>query len=155
MERVCHKTGAVRPGLRHGKMKGMNCRTRVVMEREQSTAPGQLSLRVRLMNGDEIAFGPGKADLLAAIADSGSIAAAGRQLGMSYRRAWLLVDTMNRCFTAPLVLSARGGTQGGGAQLSALGSEVLACYRALEADIAAVAEQQGEKLRSLLRTLPA
>jgi hypothetical protein len=63
----------------------------------------RLKLKLQLYCGDEIAMGPGKADLLEAIAREGSISAAGRALGMSYRRAWLLVDTMNRCFRAPLV----------------------------------------------------
>lgn len=63
------------------------------------------------MAGEDIAIGPGKADLLSAIAETGSIAAAGRRLDMSYRRAWLLVETMNRCFRAPLVEAAKGGAR--------------------------------------------
>lgn len=89
-------------------------------------------LRLRLMAGEDIAIGPGKADLLAAIADLGSIAAAGRRLGMSYRRAWLLVETMNRCFRSPLVEAVKGGVRGGGARLSPLGAEVLERYRRME-----------------------
>lgn len=89
-------------------------------------------LRLRLMAGEEIAIGPGKADLLSAIAETGSIAAAGRRLDMSYRRAWLLVETMNRCFQAPLVEAAKGGPKGGGAHLSPLGTEVLERYRRME-----------------------
>lgn len=92
-----------------------------------------LNLRLRLYLGEEIAMGPGKADLLEAIRDTGSIAAAGRQMDMSYRRAWLLVDTMNRCFREPLVSTERGGAGRGGAALTPLGDEVLARYRALEA----------------------
>jgi len=90
-------------------------------------------LIVRLMVGDAIALGPGKADLLAAIAETGSISAAGRKLGMSYRRAWLLVDTMNQSFQAPLVIARKGGDKGGGAEISALGDEVLHRYQALMA----------------------
>ncbi len=89
--------------------------------------------RLRVLLGAAIAIGPGKADLLDAIAVSGSISAAAKRMGMSYRRAWLLVDTMNSCFRAPLVASARGGTGGGGAQLTPLGVEVLARYRDMEA----------------------
>jgi len=89
-------------------------------------------LRLRLMAGREIAIGPGKADLLAAIAETGSIAAAGRRLDMSYRRAWLLVETMNRCFRSPVVEAAKGGARGGGARLTELGVEVLARYRRME-----------------------
>jgi molybdate transport system regulatory protein len=90
-------------------------------------------LRLRLMAGEEIAIGPGKADLLAAIAETGSIAAAGRRLDMSYRRAWLLVETMNRCFRSPVVEAAKGGAKGGGASLTQLGAEVLERYRRMEA----------------------
>ncbi|MSP49085.1 MAG: LysR family transcriptional regulator [Alphaproteobacteria bacterium] len=89
-------------------------------------------LRLRLMAGDEIAIGPGKADLLAAIAETGSIAAAGRRLDMSYRRAWLLVETMNRCFRSPVVEAAKGGAKGGGACLTVLGADVLDRYRRME-----------------------
>ncbi len=81
-------------------------------------------------------MGPGKADLLDAIARDGSISAAGRALGMSYRRTWLLVDTMNRCWREPLVETAAGGTQGGGAKLTMLGERVLSQYRALQASMA-------------------
>ena len=88
---------------------------------------------LRILLGAATAIGPGKADLLEAIAACGSISAAAKEMGMSYRRAWLLVDTMNSCFTGPLVQSSRGGTGGGGARLTALGEEVLARYRAMEA----------------------
>lgn len=93
--------------------------------------PHSVQIRVRLYQGEEIALGPGKVDLLVAIAETGSIAAAARRMGMSYRRAWLLVDTMNRCFQAPLVASAAGGSHGGGAQLTDKGVEILARYQAL------------------------
>ncbi len=78
-------------------------------------------------------MGPGKADLLEAIMAEGSISGAGRKLGMSYRRTWLLVDVMNRCWAQPLVGTAAGGSHGGGAQVTALGESVLAHYRALQA----------------------
>jgi molybdate transport system regulatory protein len=86
----------------------------------------------RLILGDDIALGPGKIALLQAIADTGSIAAAGRTLHMSYKRAWHLVDTMNRCFKTPLVEAVKGGAHGGGAIVTPLGHEVIARYRALE-----------------------
>jgi molybdate transport system regulatory protein len=89
-------------------------------------------LRLRIVLRKGVAFGPGKADLLQAIHATGSIAAAGRELGMSYSRAWLLVHAMNREFRAPLVTPAKGGAARGGASLTALGIEVLARYRALE-----------------------
>jgi molybdate transport system regulatory protein len=84
------------------------------------------------MCGEAIAFGPGKADLLEAIAREGSIAAAGRALGMSYRRTWLLVDEMNRCFETRLVETLAGGGRERGARVSTAGQRVLAAYRALE-----------------------
>lgn len=111
----------------------------------------RLDLKVRLMLGDEIAMGPGKADLLEAIEREGSISAAARALGMSYRRAWLLVETMNRCFSQPLVQALAGGRQGGGAQLSDEGRQVLQCYRQLQARLRAVAEQDWPELAALLR----
>jgi molybdate transport system regulatory protein len=90
-------------------------------------------LRLRLMAGEDIAMGPGKADLLTAIAETGSISAGGRRLDMSYRRAWLLVETMNRCFQTPVVEAAKGGSKGGGARLTPLGADVLSRYRRMEA----------------------
>lgn len=93
--------------------------------------------RLRILLGAEIAIGPGKADLLDAVARTGSISAAAREMKMSYRRAWLLVDTMNRCFRAPLVEAAKGGSGGGGARITELGLEVLTRYRAMEVKAAA------------------
>jgi molybdate transport system regulatory protein len=113
---------------------------------EPGAAPGgpppspRLKLSLRLMRGEEIAFGPGKADLLEAIARAGSISAAGKSMDMSYRRAWQLVDVMNRCFKSPLVETAKGGSHGGGARLTPLGGEVLAHYRAMDAAAKQVAQ---------------
>lgn len=90
-----------------------------------------ISLRIDFPNGYRL--GPGKVDLLEAIHAEGSISAAGRAMGMSYRRAWLLVDEMNRMFGVPLVEAQHGGSRGGGAQLSARGREIVAHYRAIEA----------------------
>ena len=87
--------------------------------------------KLRVMFGAEIAIGPGKAELLEAIEATGSISASAKRLRMSYRRAWLLVDTMNRCFREPLVASATGGSGGGGAAVTAFGRDVLRRYRAM------------------------
>jgi molybdate transport system regulatory protein len=95
----------------------------------------RLKLKVQLYCGDEIAMGPGKADLLEAIAREGSISAAGRALGMSYRRAWLLVDTMNRCFRRPLVAAHPGGGKDAGARVTTAGEAALSAYRALSAQV--------------------
>lgn len=94
-------------------------------------------------------LGPGKADLLAMIAETGSIAAAGRRMGMSYKRAWSLVDVMNSMFEAPLVASSRGGASHGGATLTETGETVLALYRRLEVKSQAGAEQEIEALEAL------
>jgi molybdate transport system regulatory protein len=88
--------------------------------------------RLRVVLDPDIAIGPGKADILEGIRDTGSIAAAGRRMGMSYKRAWLLVETMNACFKRPLVETSRGGRSKGGAVLTATGDEVLERYRAME-----------------------
>ena len=95
-------------------------------------------------------MGPGKADLLEAIRQHGSISAAGRALDMSYRRAWLLVDTMNRCWAQPLVEATPGGGEGRGTRLTATGLEILAAYRALEA---AIAEASAAPLKALEQRL--
>jgi molybdate transport system regulatory protein len=88
-------------------------------------------LRLRALLGFSVAIGPGKAELLAGVAETGSISAAGRRMAMSYKRAWYLIDTMNRCFRSPLVEAVKGGRRGGGAHLTAVGVEVLALYRAM------------------------
>ena len=89
-------------------------------------------LRLRLAPGVDL--GPGKADLLEGIRDTGSIAAAGRRMRMSYKRAWQLVDELNRLFDAPLVEAAKGGAGGGGAALTKRGEDVLLRYRRMHAD---------------------
>jgi molybdate transport system regulatory protein len=90
------------------------------------------TLRLRILLGRDIAVGPGKADLLEGIRETGSIAAAGRRLGMSYKRAWSLIDTMNGCFSKPLVEAVKGGKSGGGARLTPLGEDVLVRYRRMQ-----------------------
>lgn len=96
------------------------------------TESARLKIKVQLHCGDEIAMGPGKADLLDAIRTQGSISAAARAMEMSYRRAWLLVDTMNRCWAEPLVQTAPGRARTSGAHLTHTGERVLALYRRLQ-----------------------
>ncbi|MCB1386803.1 MAG: winged helix-turn-helix domain-containing protein [Nitratireductor sp.] len=96
-------------------------------------------------------FGPGKADLLEHIEKTGSIAAAGRAMGMSYKRAWMLVETMNALFAEPLVSSNRGGSEGGGAALTQTGRAVLAHYRALEAATRNAGSEAIAAINSLVR----
>ena len=88
--------------------------------------------RLRILHGEAIALGPGKADLLEAIERAGTLAEAAKLLDMSYMRAWKLLHTMNACFREPLVTTARGGSVHGGAVLTATGHAVLALYRRME-----------------------
>jgi molybdate transport system regulatory protein len=92
----------------------------------------QTATRLRLQLKYCVAIGPGKATLLEQIAQKGSISSAGREIGMSYKRAWLLVNGMNSHFRSPLVAAAKGGKHGGGAVLTLLGREVLQQYRCME-----------------------
>jgi molybdate transport system regulatory protein len=113
-----------------------------------------LKLKAQIYLGEEIAMGPGKADLLEAVARTGSISAAGREMGLSYRRAWLLVDAMNRCFAEPLVSTAHGGAGGGGARVTAAGEAALADYRRLQAEMEAAAGPGAQTLFAKLAPPP-
>jgi len=95
-------------------------------------ATARLTLRVDL--DEDRAIGPGKIRLLEAIRDTGSITKAGIAVGMSYRRAWLLVDDMNSCFREPVVAAQAGGSHGGGAALTPFGRNLIDQYRAIEAE---------------------
>jgi len=108
------------------------------------------TLKLRLLF-DGAMFGPGKADLLAHIRDTGSISAAGRRMDMSYKRAWSLVEEMNAAFAAPLVAATRGGPGGGGAQLTPAGEEVLALYGRVIAAATEAAAPDIARLQSMLR----
>ena len=106
--------------------------------------------RLRLVLKPDFAIGPGKADLLQEIDDTGSIAAAGRRMGMSYKRAWSLVDGLNESFRAPLVETSKGGSDGGGARLTGTGKQVLAIYRDIETRTNSACSQELRELRKLL-----
>jgi molybdate transport system regulatory protein len=117
--------------------------------------PSFLKIKIQLYCGDEIAMGPGKADLLDAIDRAGSISAAGRALGMSYRRTWLLVDAMNRCWSAPLVETVVGGGRDKGAHVTPLGRSVLMHYRSLQSQIGTAATcPDREALAKAMRARP-
>jgi molybdate transport system regulatory protein len=90
----------------------------------------KLSIRIDFDGADSV--GPGKIRLLELLKETGSIAAAGRAMDMSYRRAWLLVDALNRAFREPVVATKLGGTGGGGAQLTRFGEELIGRYRDME-----------------------
>lgn len=108
-------------------------------------------MRVRLRAADgRFVLGPGKAALLAGVRDLGSIAAAARALGMSYRRAWSLVAAMNRDFPEPLIAARHGGANRGGATLTPQGARVLAAWDALEAALAGAAAEHGAGLIALI-----
>jgi molybdate transport system regulatory protein len=108
-------------------------------------------LTVRIDFGPDQAVGPGKVRLLEAIEKSGSISQAGRSLGMSYRRAWLLVDELNRCFRHPVVSTKPGGAHGGGAALTPFGRDLIAAYRAIEGRATQAAKQKMRLLQKSLR----
>ena len=112
--------------------------------------PAKPDVKLRLIF-DGLTFGPGKADLLDGIARSGSISAAGRAMGMSYKRAWMLVEEMNAAFRAPLVSSNRGGPGGGGAQLTDTGAEVLRLYRAAYAEASRASADPAARIAALMR----
>ena len=110
-----------------------------------------LKLKLQLLHHGEIALGPGKAELLEAIERMGSISAAARAMGMSYRRAWLLVDTMNRCFAEALVEAHPGGGKQAGARVTEAGKRAGEAYQALSE--MAGASAQGVALNALRRML--
>ena len=93
-----------------------------------------LHLTLRIDHDAGHLLGPGKIRLLEAIEARGSISAAGRELGMSYRRAWLLVDELNASFREPAVTTQHGGAKGGGAGLTAFGRDLVRRYRQMEAE---------------------
>jgi len=108
----------------------------------------RLRLRLRFDGGAYI--GPGKAELLALIAETGSISAAAKRMGMSYKRAWVLAEVLNTMFAAPLIVSARGGAQGGGAQLTETGLAVLRAYGDMQRLAEAAAAAPIARLQALL-----
>lgn len=109
----------------------------------------RLVLRVEF--DDQRAIGPGKIRLLELIRETGSISAAGRGMGMSYRRAWLLVDALNRTFREPLVATRGGGAGGGGADLTIAGEAVIAEFRGIERTVKIAAAAELERLAALVR----
>lgn len=114
----------------------------------------KVQFRLRVYRDSTIAIGPGKVALLEAIAATGSISAAAREFGMSYRRAWVLVDEMNRALTSPAVNTATGGAHGGGATLTEVGQAIVTRYRAIEAKAAEAAAKDIAALSRLIRDCP-
>jgi len=113
------------------------------------TPPAAPRARVRVHLDETLMLGPGKAELLEGIAATGSIAEAGRRMGMSYQRAWSLVQTLNAGFAEPLVERQRGGSGGGGARLTSTGERVLEIYRAIERECQRAVDKRAEALAAL------
>ncbi len=107
---------------------------------------------MRIIQDGTIALGPGKVSLLEAVREHGSISAAARSLNMSYRRAWLLMDELNRALASPATVSEHGGQSGGGSMLTPVGEEIVRLYRGIEARAAAVCEAEIEALVKFLKT---
>jgi molybdate transport system regulatory protein len=120
------------------------------MSQEATGADRTARLRIRIVFGDRGMIGPGKAELLERVAATGSIAAAGREIGMSYKRAWMLIETLNAMFREPLVISTRGGPGVGGAALTQTGRRVLDLYRSFEGQAAGAGAAQLAELHALL-----
>lgn len=117
------------------------------MTRTHHPAP---TFQLRLALHSDVVIGPGKADLLEMIDQTGSISAAGRSLRMSYKKAWQLIETMNTYFCSPLVSTSSGGNERGGAHLTELGKQVLAHYRALESQLTIAQSADAQALLALL-----
>ena len=115
------------------------------MEKERESTP-----RLRILMGAAVALGPGKADLLDAVEQAGSISAAARDMGMSYRRAWILIEALNRDFKEPLVETSAGGSGGGGALVTAAGQEALRRYRTMEHKASAAVKKEMSHFADLL-----
>jgi molybdate transport system regulatory protein len=111
-------------------------------------------VKLRLVLEADVAIGPGKAAILEGIRETGSITAAGRRQGMSYKRAWQLVDTLNHDFREPLVSTSKGGQRGGGARLTPLGEKVLDCYTRMVAKTEKVIARDLGQLRKAVAAMP-
>lgn len=125
------------------------------MPAKPASAPSNASkpvvrFRLRVTCGETVAIGPGKIQLLEAIQRTGSLTAAAKSIDMSYRRAWLLIDELNRALKEPAVESAKGGEHGGGSVLTSVGERVVQQYRSIEAAAAASCKAQIRALTSLL-----
>ncbi|SEL71195.1 molybdate transport system regulatory protein [Pseudoxanthomonas sp. GM95] len=113
-----------------------------------TATPASRRLSLRVLLAPDAMLGPGKAELLERVRDTGSISAAGRAMGMSYKRAWDLASAMNKMFDAPLIQASKGGSSGGGAVLTPLGTQVLATYRRIEQTCAQAAAADLDWLRA-------
>ncbi len=138
--------------LRHPMRQAPRKPTRRAAARGEASRQAVLTIRVDF--GPFGFLGPGKIQLMELISKHGSISAAGKEMGMSYRRAWLLVDEINKIFREPLVEKQMGGSGGGGARLSKLGRDVVGRYRAIEGAAASAAAADLRALRTSLAAEP-
>lgn len=135
--------------------KGKTGRTREAARQQAgATVLARTMPRVRLKFPNGVQLGPGKADLLDAVGRTGSISAAGRTLGMSYRRAWLLVDEVNGLFDRPVVTASAGGAHGGGAQLTDFGRALIAAFRRIEERARIAMREELAPFETDLREIP-
>jgi molybdate transport system regulatory protein len=111
----------------------------------------EVRFRMRIHDGDHVAVGPGKIELLEAVHEHGSISAAARSLGMSYRRAWLLIDELNRSLKSPATMSEQGGQSGGGCTLTPVGETIVRLYRDVEIQAQRACAKQIGELTRLIR----
>ena len=106
--------------------------------------------QVRILFGSATTLGPGKARVLETISQTGSISATARELGMSYRRCWMLVDSLNRCFCEAVITTSTGGANGGGAAITPFGREIIRRYRDIETKAAHSVRSEIDELCALM-----
>ena len=111
----------------------------------------ELKPRLRVLHGPDIAIGPGKMELLAQLAETGSLNEAARRLDMSYMRAWTLMNTMNKCFRKPVTVAQRGGKTGGGMEMTETGRQALELYQRMEQSCLQAVQPDWRALQKLLR----
>ena len=122
------------------------------MAGKSSAKKPELLPRFRVVCGKNIALGPGKVELLAALVETGSLTEAARRLEMSYMRAWTLVSTMNECFRNPVAVAERGGKTGGGMKVTETGRRALALYHEIETTAQSSVAASWSNLQKLLRS---
>jgi molybdate transport system regulatory protein len=111
----------------------------------------EIKPRLRVLHGPEIAIGPGKMELLAQLAETGSLNEAARRLDMSYMRAWTLMSIMNKCFRKPVAVARRGGKTGGGMQVTDTGRKALELYQRMEQSCLQAVQPDWRAMQKLLR----
>ncbi|WP_244196128.1 winged helix-turn-helix domain-containing protein [Paraburkholderia susongensis] len=126
-------------------------KTKAAPATKSATPRPEVRFRMRIRHGDSVALGPGKVDLLEAVREYGSISAAARSLDMSYRRAWLLIDELNRSLKSPATHSEQGGQSGGGCTLTPVGETIIRLYREVEEEARRSCSKQIAELMKLIR----